>query len=266
MNQRRTFLSAIAALALGLASLIGATSVQAATVIPITDADCSSSAPGSPITASPGDVLDFTANLTGCAGASVGLNLVASSASIDAVYNPVGTNINTGGAAYTVSGGVGATFTRFRVTLGSTIGTEQITFSDGLGNPRTEWNVTISSGGGSGGSSTSTAAAPQTVEISLTPGDGTTCRNSSQPGTAGTWISLPGADDCTPPASKAGATLLGWATSPNFPVAIAKRQVDNGWGAYETFNDDGQLTGVFIPAGGATFLSGSGKLYTIWSE
>jgi hypothetical protein len=59
--------------------------------------------------------------------------------------------------------------------------------------------------------------------------------------------------------------LLGWATSPNFPVEIAKRQVDNGWGAYETFNADGQLTGVFIPAGGATFLSTSGNLFPIWS-
>ena len=59
--------------------------------------------------------------------------------------------------------------------------------------------------------------------------------------------------------------MLGWATSPNFPVEIAKRQVDNGWGAYETFNADGQLTGVFIPAGGATFLSTSGNLFPIWS-
>lgn len=127
------------------------------------------------------------------------------------------------------------------------------------------FTIVVGSGGG-GGSSSSAAAEPQTVEISLTPEDGTTCRNSSQPGTAGTWINLPGADDCTPPASKAGATLLGWATSPNFPVEIAKRQVVNGWGAYETFNDDGQLTGVFIPAGGATLLSSAGKLYTIWSE
>jgi hypothetical protein len=77
---------------------------------------------------------------------------------------------------------------------------------------------------------------------------------------------LPEANDCTPPASKPNANLLGWATSPNFPVSIAKRQVDNGWGAYETFNDAGQLSGVFIPAGGATLISAAGKLYAIWSE
>lgn len=120
--------------------------------------------------------------------------------------------------------------------------------------------------GGGGGSSSAPAATPQTFELSLTPTDGTTCTNSSQSGSAGTWVNLPAANDCTPPASKPNANLLGWATSPDFPVPIAKRQVDNGWGAYETFNADGQLTGVFIPAGGATFLSAAGKLYAIWNE
>jgi hypothetical protein len=110
------------------------------------------------------------------------------------------------------------------------------------------------------------ASKPQTFELTLATEDGSTCSNSSQIATAGTWVTLPGDNDCSPPASKAGATLLGWATSPNFPVSIAQRQIDNGWGAYETFNDDGQLTGVFIPAGGATFVSASGELYAIWSE
>lgn len=32
------------------------------------------------------------------------------------------------------------------------------------------------------------------------------------------------------------------------------------------FNDEGRLTAVFIPAGGATFLSGDGNLFAIWSE
>lgn len=127
-------------------------------------------------------------------------------------------------------------------------------------------SITLSINGGSASPANSSAPEPQSLEVSLTPTDGTRCKDSSQSGIEGTWINLPAANDCTPPASKANAKLLGWATSPNFPVAIAKRQVDNGWGAYETFNDDGQLTGVFIPAGGGTFLSGSGKLYTIWSE
>jgi len=107
---------------------------------------------------------------------------------------------------------------------------------------------------------------PQTFELSITPTEGTSCSNTALSGTAGTWINLPEANDCTPPPSEPGTILLGWATNPNFPVEIAQRQVDNGWGAYETFSADGQITGVFIPAGGAAFLSAAGKLYPIWSE
>ena len=121
--------------------------------------------------------------------------------------------------------------------------------------------------GGSGGGGSSTAVVPApTIEIALTPTDGTTCRSSSQSATGGTWLTLPGANDCTAPASKAGATLLGWSTTPNFPVAIAQRQVTNGWGTYETFNSAGEITSVFIPAGRATFLSGANSLYAIWNK
>ena len=129
----------------------------------------------------------------------------------------------------------------------------------GTGN-RVMTSGTLGGGGASGSLPT------QAFELSLTPTEGTQCTNSSQSGISGTWITLPGPNNCTPPASKPSAKLLGWATSPNFPVGIAKRQVDNGWGAYETFNADGQLTSVFIPAGGSTLVSAAGKLYTIWSE
>jgi hypothetical protein len=100
----------------------------------------------------------------------------------------------------------------------------------------------------------------------LTPTDGTRCANTSQSGVSGGWVTLPGPKDCTPPSNRAGATLLGWATSPNFPVALARRQVDSGWGPYETFTSSGQLTGVFIPAGWSTLLTSSGPLYPIWSR
>jgi hypothetical protein len=119
-----------------------------------------------------------------------------------------------------------------------------------------------SSQSGSGGLSSS----PQTFSLQMVSENDAVCSKSSEIGNAGTWITLPNANDCTPPATKQSAKLLGWATTPNFPVAIAQRQVDNGWGTYETFNSDGQLTGVFIPAGGATFLSATGNLYSIWSE
>ena len=125
-------------------------------------------------------------------------------------------------------------------------------------------NVTIGSGGGE--TSSESTPQPQTVALSINTVDGSTCRQSAESGFAGTWVKLPGADDCTPPSSRAGSTLLGWATNPNFPVDIAQRQVSNGWGAYETFNDQGQLTAVFIPAGGSTYLSGDGNLFAIWSN
>ena len=62
------------------------------------------------------------------------------------------------------------------------------------------------------------------------------------------------------------AVLLGWATSRTFPVAIAQRQVSNGWGAYEPCGPTGNLTGVFIPAGKSALVSGGGIFCSIWSE
>jgi len=94
------------------------------------------------------------------------------------------------------------------------------------------------------------------------------CDFDSVEASLGSWIELPGAGDCTitPRTGDEDPSLLGWATQEDFPVEIAERQVANGWGAYETFNNDGQLTGVFIPAGGYTAVTGDTNLYPIWSE
>lgn len=118
----------------------------------------------------------------------------------------------------------------------------------------------------SGGNSSSTTPGPTTYEFSLATADGTRCSSSSQIGVSGTWMPLPAATDCTPPASMPNAQLLGWATTPDFPVAIAMRQVQNGWGAYEIFNSEGRMTGVFIPAGGSTLVSAANSLHPIWSK
>lgn len=80
------------------------------------------------------------------------------------------------------------------------------------------------------------------------------------PAGLGGWLTLPVIEEM----SRSGKRFLGWATSPDFPVAIAQRQVDNGWGAYETFNADGHLTGVFIPARHATQISGNSDFYAVW--
>jgi hypothetical protein len=79
------------------------------------------------------------------------------------------------------------------------------------------------------------------------------------------WIRLPSADECTFSGSSAAASpqLLGWATRADFPLSIAERQVTNGWGAYELTNNEGQITAVFIPAGGWTAQTAPGVLFPI---
>ena len=121
-------------------------------------------------------------------------------------------------------------------------------------------NDGASSGSGSG------LSAPM-LDLTLDPTEtDATCSVARVSGPRGSWVTLEAASDCTPPPSTPDATLLGWATDPDFPVDIAQRQVDNGWGTYETYNDDGQLTSVFIPAGGAAQLTNSNTLYAIWSD
>ena len=80
------------------------------------------------------------------------------------------------------------------------------------------------------------------------------------PAAIGEWLALPVIEET----ERSNKRFLGWATSPDFSVAIAKRQVETGGGAYEIFNADGQLTGVFIPARHATQISGSTTFYAIW--
>jgi hypothetical protein len=41
------------------------------------------------------------------------------------------------------------------------------------------------------------------------------------------------------------------------------RQIDNNWGAYEMTNDDGQITSVYIRAGGWTAQTAPGTLFAM---
>ena len=88
--------------------------------------------------------------------------------------------------------------------------------------------------------------------------DGGVCSESATVGAEGTWQQLPKATAC----SKAGVTLLGWATSPAFPVGRAKEQVAKGWGAIDEVIEGVRM--IFIPAGGYTFITGENSLYAIW--
>lgn len=124
-----------------------------------------------------------------------------------------------------------------------------------------------SSAGDGGASSTANASEPAEVSLALDlAASGASCKEgSAASGLVGTWLTLPAAGDCSSTTTP-DAKLLGWATRADFPVALAQRQIDNGWGAYELFNDEGRMTTVFIPAGGATFVSAGNTLHPIWAS
>lgn len=92
------------------------------------------------------------------------------------------------------------------------------------------------------------------------------CAASEISAVRGEWVTLPSKESCYASGDNPQLVLLGWSTLSDFATEIAQRQVDNGWGAYETFDDNGRLTGVFIPAGGATLVTAPGRLYAIWSN
>ena len=102
----------------------------------------------------------------------------------------------------------------------------------------------------------------QVETLNLFESEDVKCSSASMMGQRGQWISLPASGACEPVAQP-GMEVLGWSTVEDFPVAIARRQVANGWGAYELYDEGGSLSGVFIPAGGATLLTGSTRLFPI---
>jgi hypothetical protein len=106
---------------------------------------------------------------------------------------------------------------------------------------------------------------PPTFELNLDGGSGTSC-TASVSAIVGTWVTLPSLERCTLNAPPVVTSFLGWSTSPDFPVNVAQRQVDMGWGAYEIFDSEGRLSSVFIPVGGATLISSPGTLHAIWSR
>lgn len=114
-------------------------------------------------------------------------------------------------------------------------------------------------------SSPSTASSP-TITFTIDWGLSVASAPGGLSGVQGSWTNLPNASQVIGQGDRSTATFLGLATTANFPVEIAHRQVTHGWGAYEIFGADGHLSAVFIPAGGWTLISANGSLYPIWSE
>lgn len=120
-----------------------------------------------------------------------------------------------------------------------------------------------SGGGGTGGSVESPPTPIATLSLSS---PDVSCTGGNRSGVQGSWLSLPSAGQCTQSntSNKAGAILLGWSTSANFPIARAQAQVDRNWGAIDESIDGTRM--IFIPAGMATFVTGNNNLFPVWSR
>ena len=113
---------------------------------------------------------------------------------------------------------------------------------------------------------TSNSLPSNVYTLTLEPAEGSICTVASVSGLVNTWVSLPPATSCRPVDENSQAVLLGWATARGFPVEIAQRQVDLGWGAYEFKNESGTITNIFIPSDGSAFIVAPDRLYAVWSE
>jgi len=184
-----------------------------------------------------------------------------------------------GGVGYSRGGGAGGS-----TAQGTTVDSLTITYSaeggaGGFGNQAggngwivITWIVPRRATQASG---TPTENESPTVTIQLRMPTGMACSGLEQdPSNA--WVRLPTHAACSAqdtrssevstPSPESSTTLLGWATTPDFPRDIAQRQVDKGWGTYELTDDDGNLSAIFIPAGGWAGAQTDINLHPIWSE
>ena len=151
---------------------------------------------------------------------------------------------------------------------------ESVTYGNGLfvavaytgTGSRVMTSGSVASGGGSAGGGGSARAVPQVVSVDLDLEAAELPASWSQSATLGSWSQLPASADVVGVGENAGRTFLGVATREDFPVAIAQRQVDNGWGVYEIYDADGRLASVFIPAGKSLHLTAVPRLHAIWSQ
>ena len=117
----------------------------------------------------------------------------------------------------------------------------------------------------SSSSGSDAASARATVDISIVL-DGLELPDGWNPTVElGDWAPLPAASEIVATEGNVGKTLLGYATTSNFPAAVAQRQVNNGWGPYEIRDAEGRLSSIFISAGQPILISAAPTLYPIWA-
>jgi hypothetical protein len=169
-----------------------------------------------------------------------------------------------GGGGEYGSGGAGASYANATYLNGAAIfsaaGGAGGTVSSSLGNTGNAGSVvlTFRSSVGSGFSAASSSE-PGTRQIVW---QGAGADFSSTDATMNTWVKVP----TNAVSGREGDRLLGWSTMADFPVDIALRQINNGWGAYEIFNENGSIRGVFIPVGSYVLVNADDTLHAIWSS
>jgi len=159
-------------IALAVTTTIGMASPAFAATIPITNASCTGGIVArSALNGAPGDVIDISANLTGCTSVFVSKLLI--DAPTDAAAQTMVTVNGVTGADMTgvidvnssLSGNEwvfiprSGSITGLQITLGATLGTYSpgVTLN-GFGPNYTTWDATISANGGGGGSSSGSAS------------------------------------------------------------------------------------------------------------
>ena len=246
MRRKLTALAASSAVLLASGLIAAAPAFAAASPSTLTFTCNGSSlaiSPGNNVTASSGDQVSIVNN--------TGLSLVFSLPTGFTLISGA-LMLNNNATAVLQVGSLQPSYTQFTALCNSLVGSNNVA-----------WTVT--GGGGGGGSSSSSAAAPlETLSLSVA-ASGATCTGGNPAGYSGSWLTLPSADQCTQsgPTAKPGAKLLGWATSASFPIARAQAQIDKKWGVID--EEIGGVRMIFIPAGMATFVSGSNNLFPIWS-
>jgi len=133
---------------------------------------------------------------------------------------------------------------------------------DRIGNPG---EITISTVAPAGAPAPAPAPAPQRAPVTVETVNFDSALIPNIIANNGDWIKLPDAQALAAVDANSDSTILGFSTRENFPVSIAQRQIDNGWGVYELFDPTGHIIAVFIPVGGSILLSGPTSLYPIRS-
>ena len=166
-------------IAVAVTTTIGLASTAFAATVSVTNAECTSgSITRSALNGAPGDVIDITANLTGCSTVFVSKLLIDAPTQADA-QTMVTVNGVTGAGMTGVIDVLDRTndwsfvprsgsITGLQITLGATLGTYSpgVTLN-GSGPNNTTWNATISTNGGGGGGGSSSDSASSSAPAPL---------------------------------------------------------------------------------------------------